>query len=75
MAQYGRGEVDYVGLNDDGSAAARRFHERIDSPVLTDIAIDWNGLPVSEVYPARVPDLFAAKPVVVYGRYNGPARE
>jgi Ca-activated chloride channel family protein len=73
MAQYGRGEVDYVGLNDDGSAAARRFHERVDSPVLTDIAIDWNGLPVSEVYPARVPDLFAAKPVVVYGRYSGPA--
>ena len=23
MAQYGRGEVEYVGLNDDGSAAAR----------------------------------------------------
>lgn len=74
MAQYGRGEVDYVGLHDDGSAAARRFHERIDSPVLTDIAIDWNGLPVSDVYPARVPDLFSAKPVVVYGRYSGPAR-
>jgi Ca-activated chloride channel homolog len=74
MAQYGRGEVDYVGLNDDGSTAARRFHERIDSPVLTDIAIDWNGIAVSDVYPARVPDLFAAKPVVVYGRYAGPAR-
>ena len=29
MAEYGRGEVEYVGLKDDGSAAARRFHERI----------------------------------------------
>ena len=32
MAQYGRGEVDYVGLNDDGEAAARRFHERVATP-------------------------------------------
>jgi len=74
MAQYGRGEVEYVGLNDDGSAAARRFHERVDSPVLTDISIDWNGLPVTDVYPARIPDLFAAKPVIVYGRYAGAAQ-
>ena len=32
MARYGRGEVEYVGLQDDGSAAARRFHERVNSP-------------------------------------------
>src|SRR6185369_16020653 len=44
MARYGRGEVEYVGLNDDGSAAAKRFYERVHSPVLTDISIDWNGL-------------------------------
>jgi Ca-activated chloride channel family protein len=74
MAQYGRGEVDYVGLNDDGSAAAKRFHERVHSPVLTDISLDWGGLQVSDVYPARIPDLFAARPVVVYGRYATPAR-
>src|SRR5437660_4303992 len=43
MAKYGRGEVEYVGLNDDGSAAAKRFHERIRNPLLTDISIDWNG--------------------------------
>src|SRR5213075_793776 len=71
MAKYGRGEVEYVGLNDDGSAAARRFHERIRNPLLTDISIDWNGLAVSEVYPKAVPDLFGAKPVIVSGRYTG----
>lgn len=71
MAQYGRGEVEYVGLNDDGSAAARRFYERVRSPLLTDISIDWNGLPVTAVYPQRIPDLFAAKPLVICGRYQG----
>jgi Ca-activated chloride channel family protein len=69
MAKYGRGEVEYVALNDDGSAAAKRFHERVRNPLLTDISIDWNGLPVSDVYPKTIPDLFGAKPVILTGRY------
>lgn len=71
MAEEGRGEVEYVSLNDDGSLAARRFHERVRNPLLTDINIDWSGLPIADVYPKRVPDLFGAKPVVLTGRYTG----
>ncbi|MBI4902521.1 MAG: VWA domain-containing protein [Acidobacteria bacterium] len=74
MAEEGRGEVEYVSPKDDGSAAARRFFERMRDPLLTDIQVEWNGLPVSDVYPARVPDLFAAKPLEIHGRYTGPAR-
>ncbi len=74
MAELGRGEVQFVGLNDDGSAAARRFHERVRNPLLTDISVDWGGLPISDVYPRRIPDLFSAAPVVLSGRYSAPAR-
>ncbi|MDP3001202.1 MAG: VIT domain-containing protein [Bryobacterales bacterium] len=74
MAEEGRGEVEYVGLNEDGSAAARRLHERVRTPVLTDISLDWGGLPVKDLYPARIPDLFAARPLVVHGRYDGGGR-
>ena len=74
MAKYGRGEVEYVALNDDGSAAARRFHERVRNPLLTDISVDWNGLPVADVYPRTIPDLFGAKPVILTGRYTGNGR-
>ena len=70
MAEEGRGEVEYVSLQDDGSAAAKRFHERVRNPLLTDVQIDWNGLSVADVYPKRLPDLFSAKPVVIYGRYT-----
>ena len=70
MAEEGRGEVEYVGLKDDGSAAARRFHERVRNPLLTDVTVEWNGLPVADVYPQRVPDLFSAKPVILHGRYT-----
>ncbi len=74
MAREGRGEVEYVGLEDDGSAAARRFHERVRTPLLTDLRLEWNGVAVSEVYPARLPDLFSAKPVIISGRYDTPGR-
>src|SRR5713226_2905055 len=74
MAKYGRGEVEYVALNDDGSAAARRFYERVRNPLLTDISIDWNGLPVADVYPKTIPDLFSAKPVILTGRYIGAGK-
>jgi Ca-activated chloride channel family protein len=74
VTEYGRGEVEYVGLNDDGSAAAKRFYERVRNPLLTDISVEWNGLPVADVYPQRIPDLFSAKPVILTGRYlNGAA--
>jgi Ca-activated chloride channel homolog len=71
MAEEGRGEVEYVGLQDDGTAAARRFYQRVRNPLLTDVSIDWGNLPVTEVYPRRIPDLFSAKPVILTGRYNG----
>src|SRR5499426_1455796 len=74
MAEHGRGEVEYVTLEDDGSAAARRFHERVRNPLLTDIEIDWAGLPVADVYPKRIPDLFSAKPLILTGRYTSSAR-
>jgi Ca-activated chloride channel family protein len=74
MAREGRGEVDYVGLEDDGSAAARRFQERVRTPLLTDLRLEWSGVSTSEIYPARLPDLFSAKPLIVSGRYDSPGR-
>lgn len=73
MARIGRGEAQYLNQNDDSSEATKRFYERIRNPLLTDISIDWNGLPVSEIYPKRIPDLFDAKPLIIVGRYNGEA--
>ncbi len=70
MAEAGNGEVEYVGLDDDGSKAAKRFYERVRTPMLTDLSIDWNGMPVADVYPGKIGDLFSAKPVVVNARYT-----
>jgi len=74
MAEHGRGEVEYVGLKDDGSAAARRFHERVQHPLLTDLSVEWVDLDVSDIYPKRLPDLFSANPLVLTGRYTTPGK-
>jgi Ca-activated chloride channel family protein len=71
LAEHGRGDVQIVTLDESPEAAADRFHERIASPFVTDVSIDWGGLAVRDVYPRRVPDLFADRPLVVHGRYTG----
>ncbi len=73
MALVGRGQVEYVTLESAGDAAATRFQERVDAPVFTDISIDWGTLPVTDVSPLPLRDLFSVQPLVVYGRLTGPA--
>jgi Ca-activated chloride channel family protein len=74
MADEGRGEVEFVTNPGEAEAAADRFYERVHSPVLTNVSLEWNGVPVSELYPARVPDLFSAKPIILTGRYAKPGK-
>lgn len=74
MAEEGHGEVEFVTDPEEAKPAADRFYERVHSPVLTNITIDWHGLPVEEIYPAQVPDLFSSKPVIITGRYTKDAK-
>lgn len=71
ISRMGRGSVTYVGPGEKVEAVVERFYGYIDRPVLTDIEIDWGGLPVADVVPAALPDLFSGQPVVVYGRFTG----
>jgi len=68
-AEIGRGRASHVGLSEDPAAAAARFVTQIDRPLFTDVEVDWGGLEVSDVYPRRLPDLFAGKPLEVRGRF------
>ena len=50
--------------------AMNRFFAAIDSPVLVDPSIDWNGLPVKNVYPRKLHDLFAGQTLSLVGKYE-----
>ena len=72
MAREGRGVPEYALLNEDGKKLAARFYERVDNPVLLDVKSDWQGLPVAEVFPRVVPDVYESGPVVLTGRFTKP---
>jgi Ca-activated chloride channel family protein len=71
LAQVGNGAVAYLSLNDDGAKVMDAYFQRISHPALTDIAINWGGLDVQEVFPSELPDLFVGRPVTLVGRYRG----
>src|SRR5204863_9415500 len=71
MARMGQGCAAYLSLNDDANKVMAEYFERISHPALTDLAIDFGGMQVSDVYPSKLPDLFVGRPVIVTGRYSG----
>ena len=75
MAKAGRGVAAYLGFQDSAEDVMGAFFDRVSRPALTDIEIDWGGMSVSETYPAKLPDLFVGRPLVVAGKYRGRPRE
>ncbi|HNW45502.1 MAG TPA: VIT domain-containing protein [Elusimicrobiales bacterium] len=73
MAVMGRGTVQYVRQDEKAARLEQvieKFYDRISRPVLTDLAVDWNGLDVSDASPALLPDLFSGQPVFIHARYK-----
>ena len=71
MASAGRGAAAFLGLEDSGSDVVNAFFDRVSHPALANLSIDWGEMQVSDVYPARLPDLFVGRPVIVTGKYRG----
>jgi Ca-activated chloride channel family protein len=73
LAEVGRGDVIYQLPETPTAEVVDTFYDRIAHPALSDLELDWGGLDVVDVYPARLPDLFAGQPVRVVARYRGPS--
>jgi Ca-activated chloride channel family protein len=71
LATEGRGAAAYLGLQDSASAVMEYYFDRISRPALTDVAVDWGALAATDVYPARLPDLVAGRPIIVTGKFTG----
>jgi Ca-activated chloride channel family protein len=71
MAELGRGSSTFVNLQRPEAEVAREFEERIRGPVLTSLRADLDGLPVADVYPKVLPDLFSGQPLFLVGKFQG----
>lgn len=74
MARMGMGEPFIVMHGDDAVEKANKLKAYIDSPALTDIKVGFEGFDAYDVEPAAPPDLFASRPVLVFGKYRGQAK-
>ena len=68
MAQFGRGSFTHIADINEIQDQMTRLFESIDSPVLTDVNLTFEGVETAEVYPERLSDLFVGKPLLIFGR-------
>lgn len=74
VAKAGLGEPFVVTKPEDAPAAASRFRSYIQSPVLTNIQVQFKNFDVYDMEPPSLPDLFAQRPLVVFGKWRGEAK-
>jgi Ca-activated chloride channel homolog len=71
VARAGLGEPFIVTEPGEAAEAAGKLRRYIDAPVLTGIDVAFSGFDTYDVEPRQVPDLFASRPIVVFGKWRG----
>jgi len=70
MAQFGRGSFTHIADISEIREQMGKLLETIESPVLTDVKLSFEGVELAEVYPQRPPDLFLRQPLLIFGRIS-----
>ena len=65
------GEPFVVTRPEEAAAKAGQFRRYIQTPVLTDIRVAFDGFETYDVAPLTVPDLMAERPVMLFGKWRG----
>ncbi|MBN2495053.1 MAG: VWA domain-containing protein [Deltaproteobacteria bacterium] len=75
MARAGMGEPFVVLRSEEANEAADRFRAYIERPLMQGIRLGFEGgFDAYDIEPAAIPDLFAARPIIVAGKYRGEPR-
>jgi Ca-activated chloride channel family protein len=71
MARVGMGEPFIITKPEEAPAKAEKFRKLIQSPVLTQIKMDFGKFEAYDVEPLSIPDVLAERPVIVFGKWRG----
>ncbi|MFC1852328.1 VIT domain-containing protein [candidate division CSSED10-310 bacterium] len=62
----------YIAPTEDIEIKISNFYDKVQSPVLTDIALNFGRqINVYQTYPQQLPDLFRGSNITIFGRYKG----
>lgn len=66
-AEEGRGTYTFIGDPQEVAFKVERLVRKLEGPVLADLEVRWDD-PTAEVWPQRLPDLYAGEPLSVAAR-------
>ncbi len=71
LAQAHHGATSYVLPNERIDERVSAFYEKISTPVLMGLQLDFGEIAVFDLYPDPLPDLFNGSQILLAGRYRG----
>ncbi|MDL2210087.1 VIT and VWA domain-containing protein [Desulfovibrio sp. OttesenSCG-928-O18] len=71
LAKAGRGEPFILTNPGESHSVAKKFSDYIAAPVLTNVTVTSSGFDIYDQEPAKIADLFASRPLLVYGKWRG----
>ena len=67
-AKFGRGTFTYIGDVNEVQQKMDALFTKLDSPILTNIKINYNSNKMIEAWPKKQPDLYLGEPIIVVTR-------
>ena len=74
-AEFGHGTYTYIGRVDEVAEKMTALFQKIEEPVVTDVALKVAGAGAAEAWPRTLPDLYRGEPIVVALRLPGAGKE
>ena len=71
-AQHGRGTFTYISDVGEVNEKMTVLFSKLESPVMSDLKINFNDNALVEVWPKRVPDLYQGEPLILAARTATP---
>ena len=70
-AEFGRGSHVHIGDTQEVEHIMKGLFDKLTSPMLTQLSIDWPVGVKAQVWPQQIPDLYQGEPLMVYARFDG----
>ncbi len=64
-AQFGRGTFTHIGDINEVHKKMLALFNKLDSPVMSNISLNWSDKTTVEVYPKKIPDLYLGEPLLI----------
>jgi len=71
LAQAHHGASAYIFPEQNLDEIVSGFYDKISTPVLTSLSLDFGNMSVYDLYPMPLPDLFRGGQIIAAGRYRG----